>query len=91
MEVLEGKGAESGIGRDEKTNGEERGKFERSKGRLDKEQREKAGEGNFWVQILGKRRSTLGEDRRKKLVNALSLTMAAHYKDHRFQHPRSRH
>ena len=46
-EVLEGKAAEFGMGRDEGTNGEEREKLERPKERLDKEQRQKAGEGNF--------------------------------------------
>lgn len=35
------------MGRDERTNGEEREKLERPKERLDKEQRQKAGEGNF--------------------------------------------
>lgn len=47
LEVLEGKEAEFGMGRGKKTNGEEGEKLERPKGRLDKEQRHKAGEGNF--------------------------------------------
>lgn len=45
----------------------------------------------LWVQIPRERRCTLGEDRRKKLVNALSLTMGTHYKVRRLQLPRSRH
>lgn len=71
QEVLEGKEVEFGMGRDERTNGEEREKLERPKegwtrnrGRRQRRQ--------LWVQIPGEKMYA-GEDRRKPARGTLRV------------------